>query len=150
VIIDTLGALGDGGRAALHRTLNERYEAFHGRPPADDAGLAEIWPFCFAVPASAPPMPPIAMRENNAETWASVRAHAASRTLEVNLPRLDAPAIFVHGAEDPLPAHASVESAALMRRAEVDLIEGCGHFPCIEQPGHVRATASRVAEFAAR
>ncbi len=149
VIVDTLGAVADGGRAAFGEAIAARYAAFYGRPRPEQAGLAEIWPFYFAAPASAPPMPPIAMRENNVETWASIRAHIANRTLELNLPKLDAPAIFVHGVEDPIPAHVSVESAALMRRAEVDLIEDCGHFPWIEQPGRVRAAASRVAEFAA-
>jgi proline iminopeptidase len=148
VIIDTLGAVGDGGYAALGQALNARYAAFHGRPLADNAALADIWPFYFATPDGAPAMPPIRMRENNAETWASIRAHVADHALELRLPKIDAPTIFVHGVEDPLPASASVDSAALMRRAEVDLIENCGHFPWIEQPGRVRAAASRVAEMA--
>jgi len=150
VIIDTLGALGDGGLAALRETLNERFAACHGRPPPDDTPLGDIWPFYFSRSASAPPMPPIAMRESNAETWASVREHAAKGTLELGLPKIDAPAIFVHGGKDPIPAHVSVDSAALMRRAEVDLIQECGHFPWIEHPGRVRAAASRVAEFGVR
>ncbi len=81
---------------------------------------------------------------------ASVRAHFEAGTLERGLPSFDRPALFLHGVSDPLPSSASVESAALIPGARVELIDACGHFPWIERPGVVReAVRALLAESAA-
>ena len=114
----------------------------------DDAGLATkqesleafeaIWPFYFADPAAAPRFPFEDRGDGGAETWASIMDHAERRTLEDGLPEVALPALFVHGAADPLPARTSTDTAALMPDANVVLLEGCGHFPWLEQPGELR------------
>jgi pimeloyl-ACP methyl ester carboxylesterase len=47
------------------------------------------------------------------------------------------PARFVHGQLDPLPTSASITTAQLLR-APVDILQGNGHFPWLEDPGCVR------------
>ena len=65
-------------------------------------------------------------------------------TLVDALPAFTAPALFVHGELDPLPPRASLEAAALIRGAQVEIIPGRGHFPWLEQPGEVRAAVERM------
>jgi pimeloyl-ACP methyl ester carboxylesterase len=69
---------------------------------------------------------------------ASVEAHWAAGTLERELPELDLPALLIHGVADPLPTSASVETAALIPGARLELIEQCGHFPWLERPDDIR------------
>jgi pimeloyl-ACP methyl ester carboxylesterase len=73
------------------------------------------------------------------DTMPSVASHFAAGTLERGLPGLDMPALFLHGKGDPLPASTSIETAALIPGARVQLVEESGHFPWIEQRGVVRA-----------
>jgi len=67
---------------------------------------------------------------------------------------LDAPALIVHGAEDPRPLRIAERLAASMRQAELEIIEGAGHLPWVERPERtgvvLRAFLSRVAARAAR
>ncbi len=72
-----------------------------------------------------------------AATWASIDEHFARRTLEDGLPSVEVPALFVHGTDDPIPMRASVDTAALMANATVVRLEGCGHFPWLEQRGEL-------------
>ena len=48
------------------------------------------------------------------------------------------PVLFVHGAASPMPVRASTESAKLIPHAEVEVIEGAGHFVWHERPDEVR------------
>ena len=83
-------------------------------------------------------MPPMqGDHEGHLETWASVRAHFEAGTLEGGLPRLELPAIFIHGALDPIPADETERSAALVRGARLHVLEGIGHFPWLEKPGSI-------------
>jgi pimeloyl-ACP methyl ester carboxylesterase len=126
----------------------DRREWFEEVDARDDAGtatkaesleaFATIWPFYFADPAGAPPFPFEDRGDGGAETWASIMEHAERRTLEDGLPNVAVPALFVHGAVDPLPARTSTDTAALMPGARVVLLDGCGHFPWLEQPGELR------------
>jgi proline iminopeptidase len=50
------------------------------------------------------------------------------------LAKLDLPAIFIHGAEDPIPIDSARETAAALKADLVEL-SPCGHVPYIEQPG---------------
>jgi pimeloyl-ACP methyl ester carboxylesterase len=161
VLFDTLGAIPDGGRAALSANLVARL-----RPPdrarldalvaLQESGseeptlvaqiLTTLWPsYSYAydeVPAPRPlrlevPLPDVP------DTMASVEAHWAAGTLERELPKLDLPALLIHGVADPLPSTASVETAALIRDARLELIEESGHFPWLERRDDVRSLVER-------
>ena len=147
VSVGTLGAVGDGGMAAMGATLDERYAAQTGRSRGKETPFAEQIPFYFASPATAPPFPDLRIR-NSRETFASIREHFALGTLANGLPQLDVPVAFVHGLLDPIPASAAVDSAALIRGAVVDLLKDCGHFPWIEQPGSVHGAMTRLTTMA--
>ena len=48
------------------------------------------------------------------------------------------PVLFVHGAASPMPVRASTDTAALIPHAQVEIIEGAGHFAWVERPDEVR------------
>jgi proline iminopeptidase len=50
------------------------------------------------------------------------------------LASITAPALIVHGRQDPIPL-ASSEEAARVMRARLVVLEECGHVPYVEQPG---------------
>jgi pimeloyl-ACP methyl ester carboxylesterase len=103
--------------------------------------LRMVWPSYFAAPPTAPPMPDIELVVPAfAGTMASVNAHAEAETLVRGLPAVPAeiPVLFVHGAASPMPVRASTESATLIPHAEVQVIEGAGHFIWHERPDEVR------------
>jgi pimeloyl-ACP methyl ester carboxylesterase len=142
ICVDSLGATGDGGYTAFAETLGERYERARGRPLPEDAPLEEYWEFYFADSVAAPPMPPMDSNPDAyAEAFESLRGHFERRTLEEGLRLLAVPALFVHGRESPLPVSASEEAATLMPDARVRVLDGCGHFPWLEQPGVVADAA---------
>ncbi len=106
------------------------------------------WPLWFVDPDAAPPDPVLHIgASSSAETNASISAHYAAGTLEKRLPEVTLRALFVHGELDPLPVRSSTGTAALMPRAEVEVIPRCGHFPWLERPGELRRS---VAAFVAR
>jgi len=160
VVIDPLGAVPDGGEAELGMNLTSRLtpetaarvEEMDARllegqgTEADGAEMMQlVWPYYFARPESAPPMPP--MRMNNdvyAETFASIRQHFERGTLIRGLPQSDLRFLFIHGRNSPIPWQRSQESADLARNAELEVIDNCGHFPWLEQPGSVSAALSRA------
>ncbi|TMB84466.1 MAG: alpha/beta hydrolase [Chloroflexi bacterium] len=153
VVIDPLGAVGDGGVEVFGENLLrqlppalrarvEELDAAEQRGEQQPGDLVEslgiLWPYYFANPADASPMPPMqGDHEGHLETWASVRAHFEAGTLEGGLPRLQLPAIFIHGAVDPIPADETERSAALVRGARLHVLEGIGHFPWLEKPGSI-------------
>jgi pimeloyl-ACP methyl ester carboxylesterase len=161
VIVDPLGAVGDGGMAELDRGLTDRltpeaadeFAAVAARLSGPDAthrdqvaGLALLWPGYFADPATAPP-PPAGLdvaEQVNEETVgsavASIEGGFAGRLRAVT-----APAVFVLGEQSPIPpALAGQPTAALIPGAEVRLIPAAGHLPWHEQPGCVAAALDRV------
>jgi pimeloyl-ACP methyl ester carboxylesterase len=73
-----------------------------------------------------------------AQTFASVQEHFGQRTLELSLPALTMPAVFVLGADSPIPPGHGAASAALIPGARCQVEVDCGHFPWIERPGSVR------------
>jgi pimeloyl-ACP methyl ester carboxylesterase len=153
VVIDPLGGVGDGGaevfgdnlmrqlpddERARVEELNAAEERGEQQPGDLVEGLRILWPYYFADPASAGPMPPMqGDHPGHLETWASVRTHLEARTLENGLAHLDVPAIFIHGALDPIPADEIGRTARLVPGVELHLLEGIGHFPWLEQPGSV-------------
>jgi pimeloyl-ACP methyl ester carboxylesterase len=163
VVLDALGALRDGGAAAMSdrlrrdlpdsararlAELDAREERGETNVEEQMEGLGLLWPYYFAEPSTAPPMPPLRFDlDGYATAWASVEEHWEAGTLERGLPDLGTPALFVHGELDPIPAEESRRSAALMPNARLEMLSGLGHFPWIESPGIVRGLiAAWVAE----
>lgn len=153
VIIDTLGAVGDGGiaefgpnlmrglsEAARDRIADLDAQEENGEPLTDaerEEHLRLLWPNYFGDPKTAPPMPP--MRFGRAdETWLSIMAHFQSQTLEHMLPTVTAPALVIHGGNSPIPVAQAQKLAALMPNAKLVVHEGKGHWPWLEEPGFVR------------
>jgi proline iminopeptidase len=151
VCIGTLGAtlevLADFKENLLRPLSQERRAWFEGLEAREEAGTAtkaesleslrSIWPYYFFDPASAPPFPFEELGDGNPETFASIAEHGERRTLEDGLRSVQATTLFVHGANDPLPARGATATAALMPNATVVLLERCGHFPWLEQPGEL-------------
>jgi pimeloyl-ACP methyl ester carboxylesterase len=160
VIADPLGAVPDGGAsemgqnlsgrirpelAARAQELDERAMAGEGTPEEAMESVAIVWPGYFSSPDKAPPMPPLRLSvECYAETLASVQEHFGQRTLERSLPALTMPAVFVLGADSPIPPSYGAATAALIPGARVQVEENCGHFPWIEHPGSVRKALEQV------
>ncbi len=158
-IIDPLGAVPDGGEAELGENLTSRL------PPETAAQVEEmdallmsgkgseadgiemmrlVWPYYFAHPDEAPPMPPWRMSNDvYAETLASIRHHFEHQTLVRELPRVRLRFLFIHGRDSPIPWQRSAESADLPPDATLEVIDDCGHFPWLEQPGSIAATLTR-------
>ena len=160
VIADPLGAVPDGGAGELGQNLtarmnpelaaralelDERAMAGLGTPEEAMEGLAIVWPGYFSSVDKAPPMPPVRMSvECYAGTLASVQEHFGQRTLERLLPALTMPAVFVLGADSPIPPRHGIATAALIPGARYVVEADCGHFPWIERPGSVRKALEQV------
>ncbi len=155
VLVDPLGAVGDGGVADMGQQLVDRMspaaaarfgtvaERLAGPDPTDgDAleSLSLLWPGYFADPVAAPPFPP-GMRtslEGYREAFASVAEQRAAG-FGGKLRGVQVPAVFVLGERSPMPVGQGEQTAALMPAAEVVLVPGAGHLPWHEQPGCVAA-----------
>jgi pimeloyl-ACP methyl ester carboxylesterase len=162
VVVDPLGAVGDGGEADMGRLMQERTppeamaraseldeRAMAGNGTVEEAieSLALVWPAYFAVPASAPAMPPISIAlDCYSETWKSVHDHLSKQTVAGLLPRVTIPTVFVMGASSPIPPGHGLASAALIPGARTQVHEGCGHFPWIERPGVIRNALDSLRE----
>jgi proline iminopeptidase len=159
VCINTLGATLDvlaDFRENLLRPLPPDRRAWiadvDAREEAGTATKAErldafrtLWPSYFAESSALAPFPFEEFGDGNPETFASIGEHGERRTLQNGLRKVGARTLFVHGTEDPLPPRAASDTAALMPNATVVLLEGCGHFPWLEQPGELgRAVAGFV------
>jgi proline iminopeptidase len=101
--------------------------------------FALIWPQFFADPGRASPPPARVGVEASIGTNRSLAEHLERGTLTGRLPQAALPALFVHGELDPLPLESTVETAALVPGAKVEVVYGCGHFPWLERPGAVRS-----------
>jgi pimeloyl-ACP methyl ester carboxylesterase len=163
VAIDPLGAVPDGGwgdldanifarlerdspaNAARARELDERAMAGEGTHEEANESLRLVWPYYFAHPDAAAPMPDLAISVPlYAGVVASVREHFERGTLEHGLPAFAAPFAIIHGEDDPLPIEASRATAALVPHAVLEPIDDAGHFLWYEQPGALRAALERV------
>jgi pimeloyl-ACP methyl ester carboxylesterase len=161
--IDSLGAIADGGWAALDANLFARLGAasaegaqrareLDDRATAGEAtdadlleALALVWPYYFARPDVAPPMPVLSVSVPlYSAVAASIYDHFERRTLEQALPGFERPFALLHGVEDPLPLDASRASAAIVPQGVLVPIKDAGHFPWLEQPTAVRAALQEV------
>jgi len=162
VMVDPLGAVGDGGVAEMGQHLVGRMSpttvAQFGKvavrlaePNPTDADALEslslLWPSYFADPAAALPFPPHMKTslEGYRETFASVAEQLASGFGE-KLREVQVPTVFVLGEESPMPVSQGQQTAALLPRAEVEIIPGAGHLPWHERPGCVAAALAGIRE----
>ena len=161
LIIDPLGAVGDGGVSELgqemvHRLLPgavTRYQELAGRMSGPDvsdsdmlASLILLWPGYFAQPETAPAIP-AGMRASiagYAGTFASVAAHLADGSLARGLREVRVPALFLLGAQSPMPVSQGQQTAALVPESEVVIVPAAGHLPWHEQPGCVAGALARI------
>jgi pimeloyl-ACP methyl ester carboxylesterase len=77
------------------------------------------------------------------ETWASIQEGQPG--LASRLPGIEVPFTFVHGGSSPMPVIQSSASVDLLPDAELEVVEGAGHFVWYERPGAVRAALDRLA-----
>ena len=163
IAVDALGTVPDGGWGALDANLFSRLErnspedaeraqilderAMAGLGTDEDAAvsLALVWPYYFADPHTAPPLPhtDISVPLYSAVV-ASVLEHFRLGTLEQGLRSFDKPFALIHGEEDPLPVDASRATAALMPAATLEVIPDAGHLPWLEAPEDFRIAVARA------
>lgn len=158
ICVDTLGAstdvLQEFGETLMRdlspdqRAFAEQVEEEQARGDASSERLLEqlrmLWPYYFADPATAPPMPDIAYGgECSTSTWASISTHFASGTLQNGLRDVRLAALFVHGELDPLPVQTAADAAVLIPGAVLHVLTGRGHFPWLEARGEVREALDR-------
>lgn len=155
LVVDPLGAVGDVGLAEFQAELLRRLppltlarlkeldELESVRPLTTEKVLEQMaiaWPGYFSSPGVAQPIPQSGHAPSE-DTWASI--HAGLPSLERGLRGVRVRARFVHGELDPLPVSASTQTAALCG-APVDVLEGNGHFPWLEDPGCIRRSLQRL------
>ncbi len=156
ILLETLGALPDGGSGELVANMVDRLtpderaalDVLVARQTAGDEDpaimrdiLLTLWPSYSSVHGNV--TPPTTLRleipiPGEPTTMESVAAHFAASTLESGLPTLDLPVLFIHGEDDPMPMASTTETAALIPNARVEIVEEAGHFPWIERRGEVR------------
>lgn len=148
-VVDTLGAVGDGGMAEFEAELGRRTPpedaeraaaldqlALENKagPEEQDESLRLVWPAYFADRETAPPYRSVAMSgEAYAGTFASLIEELP--TLATQLRGCAVPTVFVHGAQSPMPLTASTDSAAVMADVVVDVVDAAGHFIWLDRPG---------------
>ena len=160
IILDTLGAVPDGGRGAMfehfaaHLTPDEakewlRIEALSGsnRITAElrVTQLSLLWRYYFSDPTAAPVMPALAIGEGRRLSEA-VDEHFKRQTLVTGLRSVTTPTLFLASECGPIPPSESERSAALMPNAEVVGLP-VGHFAWLESPA---MTVKSIAAFLSR
>jgi pimeloyl-ACP methyl ester carboxylesterase len=157
--VDPLGGVGDGGEALFQAEMFARLpaagrqlakelvdRAMTGESDSGDAleSLRVVWPAYFAEWDAAPPMPDYSL---SVAAYSGGFASLASRlpALAASLPTISVPVGFVAGELSPMPLdEATMQTAARIPGAWVEVIESAGHFPWIERPGSVRSTLGRL------
>ena len=159
VVLDSLGAVDDGGTAALGPNLmaslsesdRARVEEIDARDDRGEANEAErlemmriLWPYYFGDPDAASPMPAFRFHASGTQTWHSIADHFQRRTLEKGLPSLQVPVLITHGERSPIPVIEAQRTAALIPNARLEIPARQGHWPWLEQPGSVRALVAEM------
>ena len=157
LLVDSLGAIGDGGSGTMGRVISERIgesgaaamaalAVEQGLAPGEAARrhLGLMWPGYFRDPEQAPPMPPIEVSAAvNESVMADASALLAAGMLEHALPSIAVPAVHVIAAFSPIDPEANRRTAALMPNAIVEVLD-TGHFVWMEQPGALVACTRRL------
>lgn len=158
VIVDPLGAVGDGGLGEFWATQLSRLDPqarnrmaqleeleSEGSLTPEQAREADrlIWPTYFADPRHTFPF---ALRQNLV-THGPVHAGVFEDmpALAAWLPQATLAMEFVHGAASPMPLSASADTVKLLMNAVLEVIEDAGHFIWFERPGAIRAALERLA-----
>jgi proline iminopeptidase len=128
ILLGSVGAVGDGGRARANETLRSRLTA----PPT---GFADIWPAYF--PAEPAPFPDDLTFDGEQNT-AVTASMSLQPPIDEALSRYPRPVLALHGTYDHIPLTAVEETVALFSDGELRVLEGVGHFPWLEHPGLVR------------
>jgi len=156
ILIETLGALPDGGSTELTANLVARLtpderanlDGLVARKAEGDDDptlmaqmLMTLWPSYSYVHGNV--LPPTSLRleiplEGEPTTMDSVAAHFDDGTLEDGLPGLDMPVLLIHGEGDPMPLASTTDTAALIPGARVEIVGQAGHFPWLERRGDFR------------
>jgi pimeloyl-ACP methyl ester carboxylesterase len=156
--VDPLGAVGDGGAEAfgeemtrrvpeVHRErareLDEKDTAGQATPEESLEALSLFWPSYFADPASAPPMPSVAMSQ---AALLGLFADLTQRLpeLEASLPSIRVRVGVLVGAESPMPTSAGTDSAERIPGAWSHVEPGAGHFVWHEAPGCLLTAMDRL------
>ena len=147
LIVDPLGAVGDGGMDEFGNTQLARLSDAGRRRideivADDDEFNRLIWPTYFA---DSHHTSPFALRSAGS-THGPIQAEVFRDMpmLEQSLPTCATRMRFVHGSRSPMPVSASTDTIALLPNAELDLVDGAGHFVWFERPGSVRASLDRL------
>lgn len=162
VLVDPLGAVGDGGLGEHGQHLGERMSADSQQRYAEIAerlataqasdadmvaSMALLWPSYFADPPSAPPMPSFmkASIAGYAGTMASASEQLAGGLSE-KVSGVTMPVVYVVGADSPMPLRQGQQTEALFPRSELHIVPGAGHLPWHEEPGCVSRALVRIAQ----
>jgi proline iminopeptidase len=168
ISIDGLGVVRDGGMAefgahfsssaegATRQRLEQLDRIENSERPLTEAEDEEqfrlCWPYYFADPPNAPPMPDL--RKNTAAmqaAFADINQLLESGSLAAGLGACPVPALFLGGERSGFPAWVFEESAASMPAGEVRVLPGAGHFTWHEQPEMTRdAIAAFIADLPGR
>ena len=157
LIVDPLGAVGDGGVDEFWNTqlarlsdagrrrvdeIERLQEAGTSTAADDDEQSRLIWPTYFA---DSHHTSPFALRSAGS-THGPIQAEVFRDMpmLEQSLPTCATRMRFVHGSRSPMPVSASTDTIASLPNAELDLVDGAGHFVWFERPGSVRAALDRL------
>ena len=163
ICLGALGAVPDGGWSGLDTNIFARLAAHdpagarraqeldaaamagEGTPEEALESMELVWPYYFAHPETAPPLPEPGMSvELYAGAVTSVHEHFERETLVRGLPTLTVPFAVVHGEQDPLPVEAAVLTAGLVPHSTLELIPDCGHMVWMEQPERFREAIART------
>lgn len=157
VLVDSLGAVGDGGQSTMQPVIASRISEdviveVLGLLDRDDLTPAEqgaeqirlIWPGYFADPSSAPPPPDIAYDLSvGGAVMEDAGALLANGVLASALPEVHVPSVHLVGRASPIDPDANRATAALCPDAVLIELD-TGHFPWIEQPGSLAAAIGRL------
>lgn len=157
LIIDPLGAVGDGGMeefwdTQLSRLAPEqrrRVAALEAREaaavitPEESAEYMQlIWPTYFAEMDRTFDF----LLRTNGETHEAIHKEVFDDmpALAAALPACSVRMRFVHGGASPMPISASADTVALLPNAMLEVVDGAGHFVWFERPGSVRDALVRL------
>jgi proline iminopeptidase len=160
VVVEPLGAVGDGGAAELMQHLGERMSpesaAAHAvlgerlavpAPAQEDmtASLRLLWPGYFADRDNIIPYPPDLRLDpvSYVGTFGSAAEHLAGG-FAAKLAGVTGPTVFVLGDKSPMPVSQGEQTAALLPAARVVVVPDAGHMPWHEQPGCVADALGQV------
>jgi proline iminopeptidase len=132
---------GDEGRRNRLRERGDEWRADPGSAPACRA-YYEAWFTPFFVDSAAMHRSkgdfcagtPDSLKNKIANVDRFVLASLGDYDWRRGLEQVQAPALVVHGAEDPIPAESAAEWAKALPNARLLLIPGVGHFPYLEAP----------------